>query len=402
MDPLKTVNPANTVLEFVEEPATSVSVVMNSRLELSIPLNYESEIEGEEPVYQWFVKNDGYGFNTDWRPVEEVFNTAGEDYVANGKSDTLSIKNVQSMHAGTYKMEAYFGGKHIVTPEITLNVTQDVTAPTATAVGSYTMEQVKLTFSEPISSGLDNKNNYSIDGLEVLDALVNIYGTNRYEVMLQTTRHEEGKSYTVHISGLSDDAGNVMNNYTTKFSGFVWASGYTYLECFNDTIVGTTAEYVDWLAVREATQWTPVDHAYRILSPGSVSNTANPKIGKYIEITSTDFNQDNCIERVVGYLAPQVSGNYRFAGSCDDHMGLYISTDESYVNIADEPVTWELGWNSAGTRVYDWKNADGNEVTHEMGQVYLEAGKRYFFTAVLAEIAGGDFMVFDWARERRF
>ena len=116
-------------MEFVEEPATSVSVVMNSRLELSIPLNYESEIEGEEPVYQWFVKNDGYGFNTDWRPVEEVFNTAGEDYVANGKSDTLSIKNVQSMHAGTYKMEAYFGGKHIVTPEITLNVTQDVTAP---------------------------------------------------------------------------------------------------------------------------------------------------------------------------------------------------------------------------------------------------------------------------------
>ena len=34
MDPLKTVNPANTFLEFVEEPVTSVSAEMNSRLEL--------------------------------------------------------------------------------------------------------------------------------------------------------------------------------------------------------------------------------------------------------------------------------------------------------------------------------------------------------------------------------
>ena len=190
-----------------------------------------------------------------------------------------------------------------------------------------------------------------------------------------------------------------MNNYTTKFSGFVWASGYTYLECFNDTIVGTTAEYVDWLAVREATQWTPVDHAYR-----QIAGKINPRVDNYIEIVKEDFDQDNCIERVVGYLAPQVSGNYRFAGACDDHMGFYISTDESYVNIADEPVTWEQGWNSSistfgNGRIYDWKNADGNEVTHEMGQVYLEAGKRYFFTAVLAEIGGGDYLTIDWARE---
>ena len=402
LDPAKPINPANTVLEFVETPATSMTVERNSRLEWSIPLNFKSEIEGEKPVYRWFVKNDIYGIATDWTPVEDVFTKGivGEpDWIASINDDTLSIKNVQNMHAGTYKMEAYFGGKHIVTPEITLNVTQDVTAPTATAVGSYTMEQVKLTFSEPISNGLDNKNNYSIDGLEVLNALVNIYGTNRYEVMLQTTRHEEGKSYTVHVSGLSDDAGNVMNNYTTKFTGFVWASGYTYLECFNDTIVGTTDTYVDWLAVREATQWTPVDHAYR-----QIANKVNPRVDNYIEIVKEDFDQDNCIERVVGYLAPQVSGNYRFAGACDDHMGFYLSTDESYVNTANEPVTWEQGWNSSistfgNGRIYDWKNADGNEVTHEMGQVYLEAGKRYFFTAVLAEIGGGDYLTIDWARE---
>ena len=158
---------------------------------------------------------------------------------------------------------------------------------------------------------------------------------------------------------------------------------------------------MDWLAVREATQWTPVDHAYR-----QIANKVNPRVDNYIEIVKEDFDQDNCIERVVGYLAPQVSGNYRFAGACDDHMGFYLSTDESYVNTANEPVTWEQGWNSSistfgNGRIYDWKNADGNEVTHEMGQVYLEAGKRYFFTAVLAEIGGGDYLTIDWARGRR-
>ncbi|MCK9316234.1 MAG: PA14 domain-containing protein [Verrucomicrobia bacterium] len=377
LNPDVLINPLNTVLEIVSQPPAVVTAYANGSVALPVEVNYASDLGDVPPTYIWSVKSVFTGGV--WTQVTQANFPAGT--VTGGTSDTLQFKNLDSYtHAGTYRLDASLAGKTVSSAEIELVVETDTAAPTAEVTGSNTMEQVVVQFSEQIVDGLTEPSNYKIEGLDVYSVSYREDG-NTSIVVLNTSRHEEGKVYNVKFENIADMAYNyIPAGYSAAFTGFVWAPGYTYLECFNDT--------VDFANLFETVSWNIGSHAYRL----------DPKSAKYIEIVSTDFNVDNAIERITGYIVPQVTGTYEFAGACDDDMKLYISPTESISDITtDEPVSWEEGWNNNGHgRIYDWKLTDGTEVPHGMNQIELTAGQKYFFSSVLREGTGGDFMTWTW------
>ena len=171
--------------------------------------------------------------------------------------------------------------------------------------------------------------------------------------------------------------------YSASFTSFVWVPGYTLLECVDQEAS------VD--ALYDSVFWTPELNPYQ--EDPSSKTIVTPQTANYIEITSTTFNQDNCTERVSGYIVPAESGSYEFAGSCDDDFKLWISPTESIYDMSDSVVCWEEGWNTNGERVYDWNGASG---TYGTTPIDLQAGQKYFFTVALREGTGGDFVSLTW------
>lgn len=380
LNPDVLINPLNTVLEIVSQPPAVVTAYANASVAFPVEMNYASDLGDTAPTCLWSFKSDNHTGGV-WTPITQVEFPGGS--VTGGTTATLQFKNLDEYyHPGLYRLEASLAGKTVTSAEIQLVVQTDTSAPTAKATGSNTMEEVVVQFSEPIAEGLSDPANYKIEGLTV-------YSVSYREgdapdtsiVVLKTSRHEEGKVYNVKFANIADMAYNyIPSGYSVAFTGFVWAPGYTYLECFTDTVA--------FANLFETVSWNQGSHAYR----------KDPKAAKYIEIVAADFNVDNAIERITGYIVPKVTGTYEFAGACDDDMKLYISSTDSISGITtDEPVSWEEGWNSNGHgRIYDWKRSDLTEVTHGMNQISLTAGQKYFFSSVLREGSGGDFMTWTW------
>ena len=360
-----------TVLEIVSQPPATVTAYENGAVSLPVEVNYSTDQGNVAPTYTWYMKNDNLTSGS-WLPVSSVAFTEPTS-VTGVNTSTLQFRNLQGWeHSGVYRLDMVLLGKTLSSQEITLNVISDSETPTAKVVGNNTMENITVEFSEVVY-GLDDPSNYIISGLTVLGASCN---ETMNVAFLQTTRQEEGKIYTVQFQNISDSAGNVIPpNYSASFTSFVWVPGYTLLECFDET-----SYFVDLF---DTLHWTPGLNAYRL--PMQVS--------QYIEITSATFNQDYCTERVSGYIVPKETGTYEFAGSCDDDFKLWISPTESIYDMSDDVVCWEESWNSNGERVYDWSGAAG---TYGTTPIDLQAGQKYFFTVVLREAAGGDFVSLTW------
>ncbi|MBR6461205.1 MAG: hypothetical protein IKS95_05200, partial [Verrucomicrobia bacterium] len=360
-----------TVLEIVSQPPAMVTAYENGAVSLPVEVNYSTAQGDVAPTYTWYMKNDILTSGA-WMPVSSVTFTEPAS-VSGANTSTLQFRNLQGWeHGGVYRLDMVLLGKTLSSQEITLNVISDFETPTAMVKGNNTMENITVEFSETVY-GLDDPSNYIISGLTVLAASCN---ESMDVAFLRTTRQEEGKVYDVKFQNIYDNAGNTIpSNYSASFTSFVWAPGYTLLECFDGT-----SYFVDLF---DTIYWTPGLNAYRL----------PPQGGQYIEITSSTFNQDYCTERVSGYIVPKETGTYEFAGSCDDDFKLWISPTESIYDMSDNVVCWEESWNSNGERVYDWNGASG---TYGTTPIDLQAGQKYFFTVALREGTGGDFVSLTW------
>ena len=360
-----------TVLEIVSQPPAMVTAYENGAVSLPVEVNYSTAQGDVAPTYTWYMKNDILTSGA-WMPVSSVTFTEPAS-VSGANTSTLQFRNLQGWeHGGVYRLDMVLLGKTLSSQEITLNVISDFETPTAMVKGNNTMENITVEFSETVY-GLDDPSNYIISGLTVLAASCN---ESMDVAFLRTTRQEEGKVYDVKFQNIYDNAGNTIpSNYSASFTSFVWAPGYTLLECFDGT-----SYFVDLF---DTIYWTPGLNAYRL----------PPQGGQYIEITSSTFNQDYCTERVSGYIVPKETGTYEFAGSCDDDFKLWISPTESIYDMSDNVVCWEESWNSNGERVYDWNGASG---TYGTTPIDLQAGQKYFFTVALREAGGGDFVSLTW------
>ncbi len=95
------------------------------------------------------------------------------------------------------------------------NPSADVTAPSLQSASLENVSQLKITFSEPVTSvSAGNASNYSINnGITVSSVSV----VNSTEVVLNTSNHTDGQ-YIVTVSGISDAAGNIMSSATKQYT----------------------------------------------------------------------------------------------------------------------------------------------------------------------------------------
>lgn len=210
--------------------------------------------------------------------------------------------------------------------------------------------------------------------------------------------------------GLSGDGAN--DTFTGTFiidgagpavtSAYALQNGTRVGIALNEEIFGATvtnpANYVVNGAAAQALEWIPGGYGLtrEVFSGiggtalGDLTNApafpANPSssnlVTEYFE-APWDIG-DNYGQRLHGWLLPPVTGDYVFWIASDDAGALYLSTDETPANQA---VVCFLG-GAVGRRAW----------TAQSAPVRLEAGRRYYVSALQKEGAGGDHLAVRWLR----
>ena len=92
------------------------------------------------------------------------------------------------------------------------------------------------------------------------------------------------------------------------------------------------------------------------------------------------------VQRMYGFIVPDVSGDYVFYVAGDDSATLFLSTDETPAKA------------KAIARTSAWTNPKQftKSPSQKSAPVKLEKGKKYYVEAVMFEGAGGDNLSFAW------
>ena len=249
--------------------------------------------------------------------------------------------------------------------EATLTVTADTTAPAVVSTdGSRFMNTLSLTFNEDLDAGsAENSSNYNVAGLSVDSVEL-----NGRKVVLNTGDQTPGEVYTVSVSGVSDPDGNEFNG-DVSIHAYVEATGFL------------------WWDV-----WTGIGGAHPMENLTENENYPdNPNFSQLMPWTNsrwaTGFQNDandNYGARMSGWLVAPEDGEYRIWVRSDDHGQVWISSDEDPENV--ELYAEEVGCCKSFT-------LDDGGLS---GLIELEAGKRYYFEALLKEGGGGDWMNVGW------
>ena len=254
----------------------------------------------------------------------------------------------------------------------TLTVQADTNAPTLTRLtGGPTMDRVVLAFSEPVTPATaNNAVNYRLSGgLNVLAARLQPDQTN---VVLTTSLQPEGRPCSLTVTGVTDvaslhNAANTASNFTT----WVFSRGFVRREVYQGIPGGALADLL-----------------------GSADFPDLPDVGDYQTATEAPQNIGaNVGERLVGWLLPSNTGYYTLYLCTADQGALYLSPDAQPANkvqVATEP-QWNSNRNWVGT---DRRNATAPE--NRTAPIFLEAGKRYYFEAIMKDSDGENRVAFTW------
>jgi len=180
------------------------------------------------------------------------------------------------------------------------------------AVGSASLTTVKVTFDRPLDFFSVNASRFTLSGgVNVTDATL---APNATDVLLTTTAHTQGNSYTITVNGVADVDGNeIAANSTISFRAWRLTSGWITRELYNNVTGATVADL-------QANANFPDN-------PTAVDFVPSVSIG-------TDLPLANYGARFRAYFVPAQSGAYEFYLYADDEALLSISTDETAANLA--------------------------------------------------------------------
>ena len=253
-----------------------------------------------------------------------------------------------------------------------LTVTPDLVPPTlARLSGSPTLDRVVVSFSKPVSAtSALNPAHYTLDGgLTVYGARLLPDQTN---VALLTSPQTAGQTYALSVNGVTDTT--VSHNAahaSANFTAWVLSRGFVRREAFYGISGSAVSDLVN-----------------------SGNYPDKPDAGDYMTQTEAPQNiGGSCGERLTGLLTPPVDGYYTFLFYTADQGALFLSTDESPVNkaqLASEP-QWNWYRNWVGT---DRRNPASPE--NRSLPVYLQAGQRYYFEALMKDADGDNRLGITW------
>ncbi|MBI4657794.1 MAG: hypothetical protein HY735_02905, partial [Verrucomicrobia bacterium] len=251
----------------------------------------------------------------------------------------------------------------------------DTTPPTIlSVVGSPSFTEATVNFSEallpPTATNLPNYS-FSAPALVITAAKL---GSDGKSVVLTTTQQTPGVTYTLIVTGVRDNALNVIAPGTkatfTPQVSLVYMQGFLVREVYTG-ITGTTISNL-------------TNNAKFPNSPDAVS---------LIRLFETPDSGDNYGERVSGFLTPPETGDYIFYVCSDDNSTLFLSTDESPAN--KRQIAFEPQWNNARQWLVTTRRNATNAENRSVA-IRLESGKRYYVEALMKEGGGGDNLGVTW------
>ncbi|WP_337045176.1 Ig-like domain-containing protein, partial [Emticicia sp. 17c] len=132
------------------------------------------------------------------------------------------------------------------------------------------------------------------------------------------------------------------------------------------------------------------------ISGTSVSNlTSNANYPNNPSLTTTLARAEAAIDqadnfggRIVGYIAPSITGTYYFWISSDDNGELWLSTDSNPANKS------KIAYHTSWTSPRDW----GAFATQKSVGINLVAGQIYYMEALYKEGGGGDNLAIGWSK----
>jgi hypothetical protein len=104
---------------------------------------------------------------------------------------------------------------------------------------------------------------------------------------------------------------------------------------------------------------------------------------------------DNYGARLSGFVLPPVTGSYTFYINSDDQSALWLSTDAQPANL--QLIAAEPEWNNSRQFINGSNQGSrGTPAFNVSTPIALQAGRRYYVTALMKEGSGGDNLAVAW------
>jgi len=276
----------------------------------------------------------------------------------------------------TFSVRAGNGLNTLVSSNALLTVIPDTTPPMLiSAVGSSTMDQINVRFSEPIDpiEAIDPLRYHVTGGISVNAVEL---GRDGRSVLLDTTAQAAGVNYTVTVEGIHDVSAarnEIATNSQVAFTAFVLSRGFLRREVFLNLPGGALTD----------------------LTNSSVFPSRPDAVNYVSAFESPSGLGMNYGARLSGYLLPPTTGDYVFYIASDDQGALFLSVDDQPVHLA--PIALEPQWNPQR----QWTNAvnqasRGEPATNVSAAIHLEAGRQYYVEALMKQANGGDHLAVAW------
>jgi hypothetical protein len=264
---------------------------------------------------------------------------------------------------------------------IGVNVAGPFTA--ARAFGSASLDRATVVYSVPVDPATGtNVANYAINGgLTVTSATLL---DNQTSVLLVTSKQTTNQVYAVTVKDVKDRSGGALtpNPASVNFTGFGLVPGTVGFEVWWDN-----SEAFSKNSVTPDVTGTAVD-----------SLTSNPRYPDRPDIiatataldTRTVFagdNNENYGGRLRTFLTPTDSASYEFFLRSDDASQLFLSTDDSFANLAQ--IAEEVGCCNAFME---------SGAAQTSTSIALVAGKKYALQVLWKEGGGGDYAQVAWRK----
>ncbi|MCX6903379.1 MAG: PA14 domain-containing protein, partial [Verrucomicrobia bacterium] len=245
----------------------------------------------------------------------------------------------------------------------TLTVLRDTNPPTLSSVANLGFNVVRILFSKPLEpASATNRFNYSLSGgVTISNATL---ASDGQSVLLTVSPLPYNVAYTQTVSNVRD--ASTAHNVIAPNSRFVFTTSLPGI--YREVFYGVTGSTVPDLT-------------------NNLNYPTNPSVAylvtDYVEAVNigTDYGQ-----RYRGLLIPPATGSYVFWVASDDASTLYLSSDESPVNMV--PIASVNSWTSYRT----WTT----EANQQSAPIMLTAGRRYYLEALHKQGGGGDNFTVRW------
>jgi hypothetical protein len=382
---------------------------------------------GSAVTFRVGIPNGTPPYTYEWLRDGEVVTDPNTGLPIAGREYSLPRVEITDNQAKISVRISNAAGSTITTPEATLTVVNDTTAPTmAKVMSSDTFNQVIVTYSEPMNDQAAIAANYTISGgvtvtgaeFQQFDLLDPSAVTNFVVVRLTTSTQPQNTplTLTVNATNVKDLFNNSLNPATANFRTFEFRTGVVLYK-----------------------RWNNINSLQTLTNePTNLDSPTVIETRTMVE-TGGDF-VDNFTAQMKGYFIPATSGEYVFYGAADDNMLMFLSTDDDpanahliladvgwqnnrewtgigsasttgngvdvayvyrrgQVNDADPFGPWvgpfenrsdqfltSARYSSTFTAYTPWPTVDGNG----NAQITLQAGERYYFEVFHQEGTGGD------------